>query len=290
MEKIFSVNSEERAQELPSDRTLYLNEKRGLVVTRDGPSLLIREKDKAGTRVPARLVNMVFVIGNIKMDAGAITLFTENNTPMTFMNRRGEAVGVVMPYNHTLPDHHEEQKRYIQRDENIEAFRKWITSLRRETQIVVMKKINWETAQDFLSKGFREHDYGDIINLHCLSKETEWKTIYGLANNLIMEMIIREIIASNLDPHMGILNRNCNFGFALDLCQIIQPEADLLTIRFFTSCRWHDFIVRTDKRCILTKDGWKNVVHLFENRKTVLVQRLDTILRGYFDLLRGVVV
>jgi CRISPR/Cas system-associated endonuclease Cas1 len=272
------------------DKTLYLNEKKGLTVMRDGPSLWIREKDKAGTRVPVRLVDMVFIIGNIKMDAGTINLFTENNTPVTFMNKRGEAIGVVMPYNHMLPDHHEEQRKFLQRDENVETFMKWISSMVRETQIAVMKKINWETAQDFLSKGFRDHDYTEIINVHRLSKEAEWKTIYVVANNLIMEMIIREIMASNLDPHMGVVNRNCNFGFALDLYRIIEPEADLMAIQFFTSCRWHDFVLQTEKQCILTKEGWKNIVHRFENRKKLIAQRLDSILRGYFNLLRQIVV
>ena len=56
------------------ERTLYLNEKKGLVVMRDGPSLWIREKDKAGTRIPARLIDMVFIVGNIKMDAGTLML------------------------------------------------------------------------------------------------------------------------------------------------------------------------------------------------------------------------
>ena len=257
---------------------------------RDGPSLWIREKDKAGTRVPARLVNMVFIVGNIKMDAGTLTLFAENNTPVTFMNRRGEAIGVVMPYNHMLSDHHDEQKSFLQRDENIEAFKKWIISQRRKTQLAVMKKINWETAQDFLSKGFRDHDYTDIINSHRCSKEVEWKTVYGVVNNLTMEMIIREIISSNLDPHMGIISRNCNFGFALDLFKIMEPEADLMTTQFFTSCRWHEFVLNTEKKCILTKDGWRNVVHRFENRKKLIAHRMDTILRGYFDLMRQVVV
>lgn len=271
------------------ERTLYLNEKKGLIVMRDGPSLWIREKDKAGTRIPARLVNMVFIVGNIKMDAGTLTLFTENNTPVTFMNRKGEAIGVVMPYNHTLPNHHEQQRRFLLRDENVEAFKKWILSQRRETQITVMKKINWEKAQDFLTKGFRESDYAEIINGHRYAKEAEWVTAYGVVNNLIMEMVIREIINSELDPHMGITSRNCNFGFALDLYPIMSPEAELMTLQFFTSCRWHGYVAWSEKKCILTKDGLKNIVHRFENRKTLLARRLDMAIRGYFDLLRQVV-
>lgn len=272
------------------ERTLYLNEKKGLIVMRDGPSLWIREKDKAGTRIPARLVNMVFIVGNIKMDAGTLMLFAENNTPVTFMNKRGEAIGVVMPYNHTFPDHIAEQKMFMIREENQEAYKKWIASQRRETQITVMKKINWEKSRDFLSKGFRELDYTEIINLSRSSKNIEWKTVYGIVNNLIMEMIIREIIASNLDPHMGIINRNCNFGFALDLYKIMEPETDLIAIQFFTSCLWHEFVMRTEKKCTITKDGWRNIVHRFENRKKLIAHRIDTVLWGYFDLMRRVIV
>jgi len=272
------------------ERTLYLNEKKGLIVMRDGPSLWIKEKDKAGTRVPARLVNMVFIVGNIKMDAGTVMLFAENNTPVTFMNKRGEAIGVVMPYNHASPDHHEEQKRFMKREENQEAFKKWITSQRREVQIAVMKKMNWEKAQNFLTKGFRECDYAEIITLRRSSKDREWNTVYSTINNLIMEMIIKEIISSNLDPHIGIINKNCNFGLALDLYKILEPECDLMTIQFFTSCRWHEFVLNTDKKCTLTKDGWRNVVHRFENRKQVISHRLDMVIRGYFDLMRSIIV
>lgn len=257
---------------------------------RDGPSLWIKEKDKAGTRVPARLVNMVFIVGNIKMDAGTLTLFAENNTPVTFMNKRGEAVGVVMPYNHASPDRHEDQRRFIKREENLEAFKRWVAFQRREAQIAVMKKIDWEKAQDFLTKGFREHDYGETINSHLRAKEGEWKSVYGIFNNLLMEMIIKEITASNLDPHTGIINKNCNFGFALDLSKILDPESDLMTIQFFTSCRWHDFVLNTEKKCTLTRDGWRNVVHRFENRKQLIASRLDMVIRGYFDLLRQIII
>ena len=101
-------------------------------------------------------------------------------------------------------------------------------------------------------------------------------------------MVIQEIVASNLDPHMGMINKNCNFGFALDLYQIISPESDLISIQFFTSCRWHDFVQSSRKNCTLTKDGWKNIVHRFENRKKKLSHGLDMVLRGFFDLMRHV--
>lgn len=103
-------------------------------------------------------------------------------------------------------------------------------------------------------------------------------------------MVIKEIISSNLDPHMGIINKNCNFGLALDLYKILEPECDLMTIQFFTSCRWHEFVLNTDKKCTLTKDGWRNVVHRFENRKQVIAHRLDMVIRGYFDLMRSIIV
>lgn len=272
------------------DRTLYLSEKKGLFVMRDGPSLWIKEKDKAGTRVPARLINMVFIIGNIRMDAGTLTLFAENNTPVTFMSKSGEAIGVVLPYNHTLSDRRDEQRRFLSRLGNVEAFRTWAASMRRETQIAVMKKIDWETTRVYLSHGFREQDYGELINRRRLSCELGWKTVHGILTNLILETIIKEIVGFNLDPHMGTINKNCNFGLALDLSTILEPEADLIAFEFFTSARWHTFVLSTDKKCVLTKEGWRNVIHRFENRKKIIAHRLDTVIRGYFDLLRQVAV
>lgn len=270
------------------DRTLYLNEKKGLIVRRDGPSLWITEKGIAGRRIPARFINMVYIIGNIKMDAGVVTLFSEQNTPISFMNSKGETIGIVMPYNHNQLNYYEDQKRILQNERYIERFRGWAVSMRREAQLFVLKKVAFDKASTFISKGFRESDYEEIVrNCRSCNKE-EWEAVYQINKNILMEMITRHLIDAHLDPHMGVLKRRQNFGLALDFCYIMGPEIDLLTLQFFTSIRWHDFLQRTHKNCFLTKDGFKNVVHRFENRKARLRQRIDYTLDRFFELLREI--
>ncbi|MFN3531862.1 MAG: CRISPR-associated endonuclease Cas1, partial [Candidatus Brocadia sp.] len=68
------------------DRTLYLNENTTLNVIRDGPSIVVKEGKKSGRRVPARMIQRVIITGNIKLETSLITLFTQNNVPVTFLD------------------------------------------------------------------------------------------------------------------------------------------------------------------------------------------------------------
>jgi len=232
------------------ERTLYLNEKKGLTVRRDGPSLWIRERNSAGRRIPARFIDMVYIIGNIKMDAGVVTLFVEHNVPVSFMNSKGETLGVVMPYNYTLLNYSEDQKKLLKSEEYIERFRLWTLSMRREIQLFILRKVAFAKTTTFMSEGFKEYDYKEIIRSFMYRKEKEWEVVHQVNKNIFMEMIIKHLVDAKLDPHMGVLERRKNFGFALDFYNILSPEIDRLTIDFFTSLRWHDFILKTQKHCI----------------------------------------
>jgi CRISPR/Cas system-associated endonuclease Cas1 len=143
-------------------RTLYLNENKGLTVLRDGPSVWIKEDGKAGRRIPARLVGRVVVIGNLRLEAGVITLFTQNDIPVTFINRRGDELAVAMPYNHHLPRHYEEQKIFLDVDENIERFKGWLYARRKETQINVIRN-----KEDLIKKGLQRKIVWLSVFLDC---------------------------------------------------------------------------------------------------------------------------
>jgi hypothetical protein len=273
---------------MSEERTLYLKEKRGLMVRRDGPSLWIIEKGRAGRRIPARFINIVYIIGNIKMDAGVVGLFAEQNTPVSFMNSKGETIGILMPYNHNPINYYEDQKRILQNEDNIERFKGWAASIRRESQLFVLKKVAFDKALIFMADGFRENDYEEIVNTYRSSKKEEWEVVYQVNKNILMEMITRHLIDAHLDPHMGVLQRRQNFGLALDICYIIGPEIDLLTLQFFRSIRWHSLLQMTHKRRLLTKDGFKDIIHRFENNKVRFSQRIDHIIDRFFELLREI--
>jgi CRISPR/Cas system-associated endonuclease Cas1 len=278
------------------ERTLYLNENKGLRVFRDGPSIWIKEEGKAGRRIPARLVGRVVIIGNIKLEAGVITLFTEKDVPITFLNHRGDAVAVAMPYNHHLPRHYEEQKKFLETEENTNRFKTWLYSKRKEIQLSVIKRISKRTAEIFIEKGFRERDYKSLINEFKPFQQSgsggdeKFKVVYGTVSNLFREMAIGCILRADLDPHLGIYHRRHNFGFALDICHILEAEIDIQTIQFLKiakdKCQPAEYITKDSEGWIITKEGMRNIVQRFENRRKELQEGVERLLDDVFELMR----
>ncbi len=268
------------------DRTLYLNENKGLEVTRDGPSVWIKEDGKAGRRIPVRLVGRVVVIGNLKIEAGVITLFTENDIPVTFMNRKGREVAVTIPYNHNLPRHYEEQRVLLDTEENENKVKTWISSKRRDFHLSTVKRLSPVVAADFMSKGFRESDYRDFIKKLRPRSEEQWIVICGLIGNLFKEIIIGSLMKCDLDPHMGILHRRHNFGLALDVCHIMGPEIDLHSIQFFRRNRDNNLMQKGNNGWIISQEGMRDIIHRFENRRKALHEKIENMIDDIFRIMR----
>lgn len=268
------------------DKTLYLTENRGLAVLRDGPSIWVKEDGKAGRRIPARLVSRVVIIGNLKMETGAITLFTENGIPVTYMNMHGKEVAVTIPYNHNLPRHYEEQKVFLETEENIQRFKRWALAKRRQVQIDTIKRLSRSIAAAFICRGFRERDYQEFINGYISVRQEQWKVISDIIGNLFREMIIGNLMKADLDPHMGVLHRRHNFGLALDICYIMGPEIDLQSIQFFRCSKECNFMIKGNQGWSVSKDGMKDIVHRFENRRKALKEMIEMILDELFGLMR----
>ena len=270
------------------DRTLYLTEKRGLLIKRDGPSIWIKEKGKSGRRIPARLINMVFVVGNIKIDSGVITLFTENNTPVTFMNNKGEMLGVAMPNKKNHSFYAERQKLLCSTTDLIEEYTVWLKSMKKRLQLNALKQMAYPVAVVYMNKGFRERDYNCIIDTMKKDKESQWDATRRIVINIIEEMIIDALISIGLDPHEGVVNVASNFSFAKDICDAMAPVADLQSFRFLKSARPYHFIVDTENNCVLSRDGLKKVIFEFENCKYEFKSSIIMIINSFLDFLRGV--
>lgn len=268
------------------ERTLYLNEKKGLEILRDGPSIWIREDGKSGRRIPARLIGKVIVIGNVRMDTGAITLFTDNNVPVTFMNRRGAEIAVTLPYNHCLPTHYEEQKVFLETEENMEAFKRLILSERRRAQIKIIRKLSKDVAKVFVSKGFKERDYQDFIVRYLSVGEKKRQVVNEIIFNLHREAVLRSTMAVDLDPHTGVLNRRHNYALVIDICHAIEPDMDLQAVRFFKNNSEKGYITCDSNGWTVTQEGIQDIVHRFENRKKIIHEHIDRTLDGIFDLMR----
>ena len=145
-------------------RTLYLSENNNdLWILRDGPSVIIKSKERVSRRVPVRLLSRVVIIGNVRLDAGAITLFTENDVPVVFMNRAAEDVAVAIPYNHRLPTHYKEQRIFLESEENIERFENWANTKRMVIQVNMLKRLQRPIADKF-TYGIGEGNYQKLLS------------------------------------------------------------------------------------------------------------------------------
>jgi hypothetical protein len=271
------------------DRTLYLNENKGLRVFRDGPSIWIKEEGRAGRRIPARLIGRVIIIGNLRFEAGVVTLFTGNDIPVTFINHRGDAAAVAMPYNHHLPRHYEEQKVFLENEENEDRFKRWVYAKRREAQIRVVKRLSKGVARSFAEKGFREKDYQQFIEEFKptgQAKDEYWRVACGIVSNLFREMAIGCVVKADLDPHLGVIYRRHNFGFALDLCRVLEAEIDLQCIQFLKGAKEREFLIKGSAGWAVSKEGMKDIIHRFENRRKQLQEIVERLMDDIFEMMR----
>ncbi len=270
------------------ERTLYLNEKKGLEVLRDGPSVWVKEDGVAGRRIPARLIEHVIIMGNVRLDAGVITLFTENNIPITFMNNKGNEVALTIPFNHHYNTHYHDQRKILEKGKNIDYYKQWLESERRKIQLKVIKKLSKGVARVFIKHGFKEQDYKDFIMRNIQVGEKKKKVVDNIIGNLMREMILKSIISNGLDPHLGIINRRDNYGLVFDLFYAIEPEADLQAIQFFQTTKEKDYIYMSPTGLRIDKEGIKNIVHRFENKKKMVYDFIEHILDGYFETIRNI--
>ncbi len=268
------------------DRTLYFNEAKGMEVLRDGPSVWVKQEGKAGSRIPARFIGRVVIIGNVRLDAGVITLFADNNIPLIFMNKKGEEAAVTIPFNHRLSQHHEEQKIFLEKEKNIRAFKTWLFSKRRQQQINTLKKLLKAIADKMRQEGFREADYRNVINRYISGKEEQFKAVRPIIKNLIKEMVVESLINADLDPHAGIINRRHNFGFALDISFAIEPEVDLQCIQFLHALSDNTFMIKKVNTLTISNEGMRDIIQRFENKKRLMGETIETLIDDIFRLMR----
>lgn len=268
-------------------RTLYLNENSNINVMRDGPSVWIQWRGGSGQRVPARLVGRVIVIGNVRLEAGVITLFTENDVPMLFLNRATDEAALAVPYNHKLPKHYEEQKVFLETPKTVERYKYWADVKRMNIQVKMLMRLKHPIASK-ISHGFGEGNYQEILRTMRYCSVDKWNAAISIISNLFRLLITEHLIKADLDYHMGIIHRRHNFGLALDMCYIMGGEIDAQAVQFFRTGRDKDFIERSGNNWIVTDSGMKDIIHRFENRKDALSVIIEDIIDELFELIREI--
>jgi len=268
-------------------RTLYLNGSRGkgLAVLRDGPSVLIASREKACRRVPVRLIGRVVIMGNVRVDARAITLFTGNDVPVVFLSRTAEEVAVAIPYNHRLPAHYEQQKVFLESQHNTGRFKEWADTKRMVIQSNVLKRM-FRSLAGILRYGVGEGNYQELLSGMKPSDEEQWETVTNVVHNLLRGLIIEHLMKAGLDPHLGVVHRRHNFGLALDICHIMGAESDVQCLQFFRRAGDRPYIEKKGRRWVVTDAGMLNIVQRFENRRRTLDSLVAQIIDEIFELMR----
>ncbi len=267
-------------------KTLYLNESAGdLYVKRDGPSVWITARETAGRRVPARLLSRVVVMGNIKLDARAITLFAENDIPVVFMDNSAEETAMALPYNHRLPSHYDEQKVFLESEENTGRYEKWAQAKRTVFQMDVLRKLA-PSLSGLLTFGIGEGNYQQVLSELKPKSEDKWSVITGIINSLFRGLIMEHVLKADLDPHTGVIHRRHNFGFVLDICYIVGAESDIQAVQFFRAERKVSLMEKRQNAWRVAEPGMRDIIHRFENKRVRLSNLVGTVIDEIFELMR----
>lgn len=253
---------------------------------RDGPSLWIMMGNKAGRRVPARLISRVIITGNVKLDTGVITLFTENGKPVIFLNRKGDILATA--FGMSNPNWRIKERQTVLFTNNVYRPRviDWITARRRNNQLQLLKDLSCKELNLLRRKGLREKDFKRIIATYLPEDENPVHVIKGTVTGLIHELITDNLIASELDLHIGVLHRRYNSGLVRDLSYIIETEAIRQTIQFFKLKRWEFYLDYVEGEWLLNAGGMKSIAVRFENQKKEIEEIIDNLVDDIFQLMR----
>lgn len=271
-------------------RGLYLNENRNMTIRRDGPSLWIKEKDKAGSRVPVRLIGQVVISGNVRLETDVITLLAENGIPLTFINRKSDSIATVMNVNETFSSIQGRIRKLLESENGAASVAQLINAVRHNLQMELLSDYFPQDAAWAETIGIRDSDYERIIRsiLTSLTETRRVKIVSGMLDGLFHELVLKRVTELDLDPHTGFVQRHGNFAFVKDICRGMGPEKDRQAIQFFRGRKSEDLFEKNANGGQLTGEGMKNVVVRFENRKKKVLTLVDAILDEFFGIMRGV--
>lgn len=257
-----------------------------MTVARDGPSLWITMGNKAGRRVPARIINRVIITGNVKLDSGVITLFTGNGVPVTFLNRKGDIIGTALGV--VNPDWRLKERQTMLFSNSLYRSRvlNWITAKRRNCQMQLLKDLACQDVKIFIAKGLREKDFKKALSGFIPVDETVVRIVSGTVKGMAYELVTNCLLTSDLDPHLGVLYRRYNMGLVRDLCYIIEAEIARQTVQFFRLKRWDVYLESQNREWMLNPAGMRSIAMRFESHQKRVQEIIGCLIDDIFQLMR----
>lgn len=266
-------------EEFLKKRTLYLIERgSGIVLKRDGPSVLIERKYKAPVRIPADYIDKVIIYGNVELDAFSITLFTSKHVPILILGRHGES-SIVLPYTNEIKDYSKYQSMMLASKKLVDDFKSWILTKRAENQ---KKLVNRLFKNITVSINHEDSSYRAMIN-KIKPNNFVWALIKEIMANFLIITILSRLINSKLDPHIGIIYQGSNYGLVFDIYYMYEPFADYMAFQFFYADGVNiDFIKNPD----LNTETLQMVIDKFEKKKEEIEYELNSTISHIFSYLR----
>ena len=279
------------------ERTLYLNENDGITVKIDGPSLWIKERHRAGRRVPVRLIGQVIIAGNIKMESGIVTLLSEHGVPVIFLSRGKGITAAAHAVNSTYSATRNKVLRLARSEKGQLRVKEWLCSTRHNFKLSLLKKLFPAEAWKINEKGMKDRDIDRLLDsalshLPVPARQTgvaereKIAIITATLEGLFHECVLKQIMDFELDPHTGFIHLHQDFAFVKDLCYALEAERDYQLIQFFRGSLYERYFYK-EKRCwTINSEGMKNIAVRFENRKKEVLKHIALLLDEFFEILR----
>lgn len=268
-------------------RAAYLNAEKKIFITAEGLQLVIIGPQNKIRKIPAKLLNVVYTRGKSVIDSSALCLLTRANVPLIISGSRG-IEAIMLPYNHKIHRHYREQRIILKSRKNLYRYLNWLERQKRLQQIAVMDKF----SHTGLDRDIGEGDYqiwlkNFLERLKLDHNQSTWCYVRHQIRYLFRGLIVENLLRAKLDIHLGGYHRRVNFGLVLDLNYVLDPRIDEQTILFFSQKGWPEYVIKKSNEQIILKDeGFKNIVHRFENKKINIYDILESIIDDYLYLVR----
>lgn len=269
-------------------RAAYLNSENTIYITAEGPQLVIIGPQNKIRKIPAKLMNVIYARGKSVIDSSALCLLTRSNIPLIISGARGIEEGILLPYNHKIHKYYREQRIILQSRHNLNRYLTWLERQKRMQQIAVMDKF----SHIGLDRDIGEGNYqiwlkNFLVKIKLDNNIKIWNYVRLQVRYLFRGLLVEALLRAKLDIHLGGYHRRVNFGLVLDLNYVLNPRIDEQTILFFCQKDWPDYFIKQSNNQIrLTDEGFKNIVHRFENKKMHICDILESIIDDYIYLVR----
>ncbi len=255
------------------DRTLFLNERPGLSVRRDGPSLWIDQPGSAGRRVPVRLIRRVLIAGNVSLDTESLTVFAERGVPVTLIGRHGQPVAMVVSCASGLFARRGLQIGMIENPSVQEGVSSWLRAWERGRRLALATDLDAVIAAQWRRHGVRTLEYEQWVQRlgRLRGAALRQRRLFHAA---VGTLILDRVAEAGWDPHVGVIHHGEPLGFVKDCAMAIRADADRL---------WLEQGRLTDRTGVALS---LDVAERFERHRSRLVRLLSRLLDQYGELLQ----